>query len=86
MARATQAIICRVGADHIENVGKYPLEQGGKHCVNENDEEDFAENVDCVPRRREWSVMAGLVRLVPAIHFFSHADVLRRGCPEQVRA
>jgi hypothetical protein len=28
--------------DHIENVGKQPLEQSGKYRVNGNDEEDFS--------------------------------------------
>jgi hypothetical protein len=27
--------------DHIENVGKQPLEQSGKYRVNGNDEENF---------------------------------------------
>jgi len=41
VARATHAIICSICANHIENVGKQPLEQGGKYRVNENDEENL---------------------------------------------
>jgi hypothetical protein len=38
------AIQARIRCDlrnHIENLGKRALEQSGKHCVNENDEEIF---------------------------------------------
>jgi hypothetical protein len=39
VSRATHAILCRFCADHIESVGKQPLQQSGKYRVNKNDEE-----------------------------------------------
>jgi hypothetical protein len=36
--------------NHIENLGKQPLEQSGKHRVNENDEENLQQACGFVPR------------------------------------
>jgi hypothetical protein len=39
VARATQASHHRAGSDHIESVGKWRLDGGGKYPVNKNAEE-----------------------------------------------